>query len=308
MPEMVPADDPPVAAEPVGGRSALERILFGPLPGRADHHRGPGSRDATRRQSDCRGGLHDGLPRRAHAIVVPQGRHRGPGGGRLRHGVALLAPAPRPPEARGHRRPRCPHVLHDHCGDRPVVGSRHAHLAAGAPDRHRRVSGCRRRGRRVVIPGRPAAARCARRRGRDPDLRAVPARHPAIVATGDRRDARVGLASDLRLRRRRQCGAAGARRPRQRTAAGAPRRARRAGRRRRAQPLGDLGARSAARRRRRRAAPARRPRVLFLRRRVRRRLRGRAGRAARDDAQAAVGHARRRTSSTSACDARSPPG
>ena len=32
MPEMVPADDPPVAAEPVGGRSALERILFGPLP------------------------------------------------------------------------------------------------------------------------------------------------------------------------------------------------------------------------------------------------------------------------------------
>ena len=32
MPEMVPADDLPVAAEPVGGRSALERILFGPLP------------------------------------------------------------------------------------------------------------------------------------------------------------------------------------------------------------------------------------------------------------------------------------
>ena len=136
----------------------------------------------------------------------------------------------------------------------------------------------RARDRGAVIPGRPATARRAGRRGRDRDLRAVPARHPAVVAAGDRRDARVGLTSDLRLRRRRQRGAAGARRPRQRTAAGAPRRARRAGGRRWARPLGDLRGCSLARRRRRRARSCSSLLAFFPTSPVRRRVRGRVGR------------------------------
>ena len=308
MPEMVPADDPPVAAEPVGGRSALERILFGPLPAAliiiealaVETRRGVNQIAAAGCTTACHGvPTRLSLLKGATVILAVVAflmvwrywrQHLGP---RRPAGTVALAAlmfftitaaiAP----WWGLATPLSLLAL--------LIAIVAYQAAAGEADELSFPGVLRLRGVRVAVV---VIA----------DLRAVPARHPAIVATGDRRDARVGLASDLRLRRRRQRGAAGARRPRQRTAAGAPRRARRAGGRRRAQPLGDLRARGAARRRRRRAARARRARVLFLRRRVRRRLRGRAGRAARDDAQAAVGHARRRTSSTSACDARSPPG